>query len=329
MHIVSSLVDSFSRRIDYMRISITDRCDLRCIYCTSRFESRTHEDILRYEEILRIVQAAASLGVTKIRLTGGEPLMRLYLSNLVRMLAGVPGIDEISMTTNGTGLAEYAGELKAAGLKRVNISLDSLRPERFVQITGGDKLADVLAGIEAARNAGLEPVKINMVVLRGINDDEVLNFARKTLTDGWHVRYIEHMPFENSATHGNGLVSVSEVIVAIQKAFGGLEPHKPTAGNGPAKYYRIPGASGTLGFIGAVTDCFCAGCNRFRLTSDGKLRPCLLDDDEVDIRAPLRNGASIEELARLIQSAAMLKREQHHLGEGEIPAARTMRQIGG
>lgn len=326
---MSSLVDSFSRRIDYMRISVTDRCDLRCIYCTSHFESRTHEDILRYEEILRIVQAAASLGVTKVRLTGGEPLSRRHISNLVRMLVDVPGIEEISMTTNATRLARYAAELKTAGLKRVNISLDSMKPERFARITGGDKLADVLAGIGAAHAAGLEPVKLNMVVLRGINDDEIVDFARKTLTDGWHVRYIEHMPFENSATHGNGLVPVSEIMTRIEKTLGTLEPHQPAAGNGPAKYYRLPGAKGTLGFIGAVTDCFCAGCNRFRLTADGKLRPCLLDDDEVDIKTPLRNGASIEELARLIQSAAMLKREQHHLGEGEIPIARTMRQIGG
>jgi len=329
IHTVSSLVDSFGRRIDYMRISITDRCDLRCIYCTSRFESRTHEDILRYEEILRIVQAAASLGVTRVRLTGGEPLTRRYVSNLVHMLAGVPGIEEISMTTNGTRLAECAGELRAAGLKRVNISLDSLKPERFAQITGGDRLADVLAGIEAAHSASLEPVKINMVVLRGINDDEITDFARKTLTDAWHVRYIEHMPFENSATHGRGLVSVAEIMAQVEETLGPLSPYKPAAGNGPARYYRLPGAAGTLGFIGAVTDCFCAGCNRFRLTADGKLRPCLLDDDEVDIKTPLRSGASIEELARLIKSAAMLKREQHHLGQGEIPAARTMRQIGG
>ena len=214
---MSSLVDSFSRRIDYMRISVTDRCDLRCIYCTSRFESRTHEDILRYEEILRVVQAAVSLGVAKVRLTGGEPLVRLHLSNLVKMLTDVPGVEEVSMTTNGTQLAGYAAELKAAGLKRVNISLDSMKPERFVRITGGDKLADVLAGIKAALEAGLEPVKINMVVLRGINDDEIIDFARKTVTDGWHVRYIEHMPFRNSATHGNGLVPVSEIMASFKR----------------------------------------------------------------------------------------------------------------
>jgi cyclic pyranopterin phosphate synthase len=326
---MSNLIDSFSRRIDYMRISVTDRCDLRCIYCTSHFAPTTHEDVLRYEEITRIVQAAASLGVTKIRLTGGEPLVRRHFSRLVRMVAGVPGIEEVTVTTNATRLARYADELKAAGLCRVNISLDSLKPERFARITGGDKMADVLAGIEAAQKAGLEPVKINMVVMRGVNDDEILDFAHKTLTDGWNVRYIEHMPFANSVTHGNGLVGVREIFMRVRDEFGGLQPFSPEYGNGPARYYTLPGAKGTLGFIGAVTDCFCEKCNRFRLTADGKLRPCLLDDGEVDIKTPLRSGASNEELAQIVQAAAALKKAQHRLNEGAIPALRTMRQIGG
>lgn len=327
---MSNLVDSFSRRIDYMRISVTDRCDLRCIYCAAaQFEARTHEDILRYEEIQRVVQAAASLGVTKIRLTGGEPLVRLYLSNLVEMLVKIPGIEEVSLTTNGTLLAKYAQELKEAGLKRVNISLDTLKPKRFFEITGGNKFAEVLAGIEEANRVGLQPVKINMVVLKGINEDEILDFARKTITDDWHVRYIEHMPFENSNSHGNGLISTAEIMRRIESNIGKLTPHKPSAGNGPARYYKLPDANGTLGFIGAVTECFCAGCNRFRLTADGKLRPCLLDDDEIDIKEPLRRGASIEELAQVIQSAAASKQAQHHLSEGDVPTGRSMRQIGG
>jgi cyclic pyranopterin phosphate synthase len=326
---MSSLVDSFGRRVDYMRVSITDRCDLRCIYCTDRFQEKSHAEILRYEEIHRIVQAAAGLGVTKIRLTGGEPLVRAGAPDLVRMIAGVSGIEEVSMTTNATHLAKYAAELRSAGLKRVNISLDTFQPERFARITGGDKLDDVLTGIAAAHQAGLEPVKINMVVIAGINDDEIVDFARKTLIDGWHVRYIEHMPFENSATHGNGVVPVSEMLARIEQSFGRLEPSKPQVGNGPARYYRIAGSNGTIGFIGAVTECFCEGCNRFRLTADGKLRPCLLNDDEVDIKTPLRNGASIEELAMIIKSAALLKRAQHRLKEGTVPATRTMRQIGG
>jgi len=325
---MTGLVDSFRRRINYMRISVTDRCDLRCIYCSDRSTPLlTHEDILRYEEIQQIVVAAAHLGVTKLRLTGGEPLVRADLNQLVSLLVATEGIDEVSMTTNGTRLADYTGELKAAGLKRVNVSLDSLKAERFREITGGDCLEDVLQGIDAAVNAGLNPVKINMVVLRGINDDEVIDFATKTVNDGWHVRFIEHMPF---TTHtNNGTLSVGDIIKRIEGSLGKLEPHVPTSGNGPASYFRLPSATGTIGFIGAITECFCANCNRFRLTADGHLRPCLLEDDEIDLKGPLRRGASIEELENLILSAATMKREQHHLADNYVPGKRQMRQIGG
>jgi cyclic pyranopterin phosphate synthase len=327
---MTSLVDSFGRRLDYMRVSVTDRCDLRCIYCASNeMQPLTHNDILRYEEITRVVAAAATLGVTKIRLTGGEPLSRLYISNLVRMLTAIHGIEEVSLTTNATRLAKFAAELKQAGLKRVNISLDSLQPEKFAQITGSDKLADVLAGIQAAHNSGLVPVKINMVVIKGVNDNEIPDFVRKTINDGWHVRFIEHMPFDNSKTRGSGLVSSESIIEMIQARFGDLLPHKPEIGNGPASYYRLDNAKGTIGFISAVTDCFCEGCNRFRLTADGKLRPCLLDDEEIDIKAALRHGATTEELAEIIKSAAVNKQEKHHLSDGSMPAGRSMRQIGG
>ncbi len=327
---MTNLVDSFHRRIDYMRISVTDRCDLRCIYCASTsFHNQTHEDTLRYEEIYRVVEAAASIGVSKIRLTGGEPLVRLHLNRLVSMLVSIPAIEEVSMTTNGTLLAKYAAGLKAAGLKRVNISLDSLKPDKFAYITGGDKLKDVLESIEVANNIGLVPVKINMVVLKGINDDEILDFACKTITDGWNVRFIEHMPFTGAKIQRNDFVSTQEIMSIIREHFGELQPYHTDAGNGPAKYYKLHDATGTLGFIGAVTECFCAQCNRFRLTSDGKMRPCLLDDDEIDIREPLRRGATAEELAEIIQSAAVAKRAQHRLGDGSMPSARSMRQIGG
>jgi cyclic pyranopterin phosphate synthase len=326
---MTDLVDSFSRRINYMRISVTDRCDLRCIYCTDRFDpTLSHDNILRYEEIHRIVQAAAGLGVKKLRLTGGEALMRLDLYRLVEMLVHTDGIDEVSLTTNGTQLARHADELKAAGLSRVNVSLDSLKPDRFERITGSNRLTEVLEGIEAAKKAGLNPVKINMVVLRDINDDEVLDFARKTLTDGWHVRFIEHMPFVNG--NGiNGVVPIHDIMSSIERFLGKLELHFPTIGNGPARYYKLPDSSGTLGFIGAVTECFCAECNRFRLTADGHLRPCLLDDDEIDLKGPLRRGADIDELECLILEAATLKQQQHHLSENGVPEKRQMRQIGG
>jgi len=327
---MTGLVDSFSRRIDYMRVSVTDRCNLNCIYCTDRSLAHlSHDDILRYEEIRAIVQAAAHLGVTKVRLTGGEPLARLHVSRLVKMLAELDGIEEVSMTTNGTMLARHAAELKAAGLRRVNVSLDTFRPDRFRQITGNDKLSDVLEGIQAAAEAGLNPVKLNMVVLRGVNDDEVVNMARKTATDGWHVRFIEHMPFVTATAKANGLVGVGEIARMIEDSLGKLTPYFPSSGNGPAKYYQIAGAAGTIGFIGAVTECFCAQCNRFRLTADGGLRPCLLDDDEIDVKGPLRRGATTRELEDLIRKAAAAKKEQHHLGENHLPEKRRMRQIGG
>ena len=326
---MTDLVDSFSRRINYMRISVTDRCDLRCIYCTDRFDpTLSHADILRYEEIHLIVQAAAGLGVKKLRLTGGEALMRLDLYRLVEMLAHTDGIDEVSLTTNGTQLARHVNELRAAGLKRVNISLDSLKQDRYERITGSNRIKDVLEGIEAAKEAGLNPVKINMVVLRGVNDDEVLAFARKTLTDGWHVRFIEYMPFVNG-NGANSMVPIRDIMSSIEHSLGKLEPHFPTFGNGPARYYKLPDAPGTLGFIGAVTECFCANCNRFRLTADGHLRPCLLDDDEIDLKGPLRRGADITELERLIREVATRKQQQHHLGENGAPVKRQMRQIGG
>lgn len=326
---MTDLVDSFSRRINYMRISVTDHCDLRCLYCTDRlYPHLSHDDILRYEEIHRIVLAAAGLGVKKLRLTGGEALIRLNLRWLVEMLANTEGIDEVSLTTNGTQLARYADELKAAGLSRVNVSLDSLKPDRFERITGSDRFKEVLEGIEAAKKAGLNPVKINMVVLKDVNDDEVLDFARKTLSDDWHVRFIEHMPFVNG-NGANGMVSIRNIMSSIEQSLGQLSPHLPTSGNGPARYYKLPDASGTLGFIGAVTECFCAECNRFRLTADGHLRPCLLDDDEIDLKEPLRRGADISELERLILKAATRKQQQHHLGENGAPEKRQMRQIGG
>jgi len=323
--------DSFQRPINYLRISVTDRCNLRCIYCmpTEGVCLMPHEDILSYEEIYNIVEAAAELGINKVRITGGEPLVRAGLPKLVQMLAQIDAIDDISLTTNGTLLAHYAAELKSAGLQRVNVSLDTLKPDRFKYITrGSSNLDDVLAGIEVAKSVGLNPVKINAVVMSGINDGELLDFATKTINDGWHVRFIELMPLNGKDTTTSQFISVNEMKQRL-KVLGELEPCLPTVGNGPAKYFRLPDAKGTLGFITPVSEHFCFSCNRLRLTADGKLRPCLLSEDEIDLRQSLRSGASSEELKKLITEAAAKKPLQHHLAEGNVPRDRPFSQVGG
>ncbi len=327
---MTDLFDSFHRRIDYIRISVTDRCNLRCAYCTAESVPRLpHDEILSYEEILRVVHAAVGLGMRRVRLTGGEPLVRPDLSTLVKLLYQIEGIDDIALTTNAILLGKYAAELKAAGLKRVNISLDTFKADKFKQITGGDKLEDVLGGVETAKRVGLNPVKINTVVLKGFNDDELVDFAQMSVSQGWHVRFIEHMPLVTAGVENGQLVAVGDMMAIIQRSLGVLEPCWPASGSGPAKYYQLPGAKGTIGFIGPVTDCFCSECNRFRLTADGRLRPCLLEDSEVDLKGPLRSGASMEELRKLMHEAAALKKEQHCLSEEFVPSKRQMWQIGG
>lgn len=325
------LFDSWQRQINYFRISVTDHCNLNCIYCSvSETPRLRHEDILSYEEIERIIRAAAEMGINKIRLTGGEPLMRPDFCELVRMITRIEGIDDLSLTSNGILLARFADELKEAGLKRVNISLDTLKRDKFKQITGHDKLKDVLAGIEAAHKAGLEPVKINMVPLKGINDDELVDFARKTINDGWHIRYIEYMPISTPNGKVTAMVSTREIKEIIQ-VLGELEPYIGPGGNGPARYYRFPDAKGTVGFITPMTEHFCGTCNRLRMTSDGNLRPCLLANEEVNLKEALRRGADTDEIKRFIQKAVNLKRKEHDL-DGKIAPetdGRPMCQIGG
>jgi len=327
---MTGISDSFQRPINYLRISVTDRCNLRCVYCMPEdgVTLMPHRDILSYEEIYTVAKVAAGLGINKIRLTGGEPLVRLGLADLVKMLAGIDTIDDISLTTNGILLAQHAAELKKAGLRRVNVSLDTLKPERFGQITRCGKLEDTLGGIAAARAAGLDPVKINMVVMAGINDDELADFATKTIDDGWHVRFIEHMPVNGDEPAFARLFSVKEMRKRIE-TLGKLEPWKVEVGNGPAKYFRLPGANGTIGFITPVTEHFCYQCNRLRLTADGKLRPCLLSEEEIDLREPLRSGASTEELKNLIEKAIASKPAGHHLAEGKKQKGRPFSQVGG
>ncbi len=328
-------LDAYNRPISYLRISVTDRCNLRCIYCMppEGVPSRSHDDILRYEEIETIARAAAELGVSKIRLTGGEPLARLGIVDLVRALARIPGIDDLTMTSNGILLSRYAADLADAGLRRVNVSLDTLRAERFRRITRWGRLEDVLAGMEAAREAGLEPIKINTVVIRGMNDDEVVDLARKTMSAAWNVRFIEMMPVGNGVMAAGGwrerVVTAREIQQQIEAALGELEAAKLAAGNGPARYYRLPDAEGTLGFISPVSEHFCYQCNRLRLTADGQLRPCLLSDQEIDLRTPLRQGASVARIKELLLQGIRSKPMEHHLDDLQRPEKRVMSEIGG
>ncbi|MFC1892414.1 GTP 3',8-cyclase MoaA [Chloroflexota bacterium] len=327
---MTGLSDSFQRPINYLRISVTDRCNLRCIYCmpTDGVRIMSHSDILTYEEIHQVVLAAAELGISKVRITGGEPLVRLDLPRLIGMLTQIEAIDDISLTTNGTMLSHHAAELKSAGLRRVNVSLDTLQSDRFEDITRGRSLNSVLEGIEVARSVGLNPVKINMVVMGGINDDELLDFAVKTIEDGWHVRFIEFMPVAGNEFSQRPFIPVSEIKKRLE-SLGELEPCRPSIGNGPAKYFRFPQGQGTVGFITPVSEHFCFRCNRLRLTADGKLRPCLLAEDEIDMKQPLRSGVSLEKLKQLIEEAIAQKPLCHNLANGYVPKDRPFSQVGG
>jgi cyclic pyranopterin phosphate synthase len=326
---MTGLFDSHNRRIDYIRVSVTDRCNLECSYCCDgSVPHLPRPEILTYEEIQRVVRAAAALGIRSVRLTGGEPLLRPNLGHLVGLLSDIEGIDDISLTTNGTLLGRFATALAGMGLRRVNISLDTLKRDRFREISGRDKLDEVMAGITVAKRLGLQPVKVNMVVLGGINDDELLDFASLSLDPGWHVRFIEYMPLSDPAVEVDKWISVGEMIERIEKSLGKLEPGRLHSGSGPARYYRLADAGGTVGFISPMTECFCSECNRLRLTADGRLRPCLVADDEIDIKGPLRRGANLSELKRLIEQAAYDKPGQHSLTDGRSNG-RSMRQIGG
>jgi len=334
------LLDPLGRQITYLRISITDRCNLRCIYCMPEEGVKwlPRAEVLTLEEIWRIVRVAASMGLRKVRITGGEPTVRRGVVDLIRWIASTPGIEDVAMTTNGLSLSSMASELAQAGLRRVNVSLDTLRPERFREITRWGDIDDVFAGIEAARRVGLRPIKLNVVVMRGINDDEVVDFARTTLEEDWEVRFIELMPFmdeETSCAKGEGgldlqFVPTREVRRRIEAALGPLEPAESESGSGPARYYRLPGARGLIGFISPLSEThFCASCNRMRLTADGKIRPCLLTDHEVDLKGVLRSGADDEALKGAILLALRTKPDAHHLWDGNRPRWRKMVQIGG
>jgi cyclic pyranopterin phosphate synthase len=331
---MNQLTDRHNRTIDYLRISITDHCNLRCQYCVP-LDAQTKlsmTEILTYEEMFAVARAAVEMGVTKIRITGGEPLMRKNMLQFCRMLTSLPQITDLSLTTNGILLESMAADLKAAGVRRVNVSLDTLDRGRYADITGKDALDRVLRGIQIAADVGMAPIKINMVPMRGINDDEIVTMARWTLDTPYDIRYIELMPTSGWARqrHDQLFMGIDDVRRQVE-TIGALEeiPHIRT--RGPAAYVRLPDARGRIGFIAAVSHHFCKTCNRLRLTADGKLRACLFAEEEIDIRGPLRSGASPEELQQILRSAVAAKPKGHTLNEENAKPVngRIMQAIGG
>ncbi len=327
------LQDPYKRRIDYLRISVTDRCNLSCVYCKPRaaMKALSHRDILTYEEILRLVAIAVPLGISRVRVTGGEPLIRRGIVDFIASLKKEGGLEDVSLTTNGILLEELAEALLAAGKPRLNISLDSLKPERFHRITGTDSWDRVWRGISRAEELGFFPLKINVVPVKGMNDDEVVDFARLTLDRRLHVRFIELMPIgANACQRKDASVPSSEIQTAIEQEFGPLVPFTSGTSAGPSDNYQVPGSRGVIGFISPITRHFCGSCRRLRLTADGKIRPCLLSDTEIDIKSPLRGGCDDRELERLLRLALEIKPERHYINDTETGCfQRTMSKIGG
>ncbi|RPH60536.1 MAG: GTP 3',8-cyclase MoaA [Chloroflexi bacterium] len=322
-------LDRFGRKIHYLRISLTDHCNLRCIYCMPEDQTfRPNKDLMQDNEILLLTRLFAELGFDKIRLTGGEPTVRAHVVELVRGIASTPGIRSLSMTTNGILLGKLAAPLKEAGLQRVNVSIDTLDPQKFRRLTRWGNLDEVWKGILAAEEAGLAPIKLNAVVVKGYNEDDVIDLAALTIDRPWQMRFIEMMPFAGvtdlQTTQG---ISAANIQQKIESEFGPLEASGQY--DGEARIYRIRGGKGEIGFISSVTVPFCSACTRARLTADGVLRMCLLREKEIDLLTPLRNGATLENLRALILQGVWEKPWGHGLADGVIPLNRAMNQIGG
>jgi cyclic pyranopterin phosphate synthase len=331
-----TMLDNYNRDINYLRVSITDRCNLRCIYCMPKegLSLIGHDDILRYEEMSRIIRVAVDMGIRKIRLTGGEPLARRGVVDFIASLKTIPDLKDISLTTNGILLADFAGNLFHAGVRRINISLDSLNPEKYERITRGGNLNAVLKGIDEVYRIGYSPIKINIVAIKGFNDDEILDFARLSIDKPYQIRFIELMTIGSADLNQDGKYLSNDVIREKIREMYSLEPvdGERKRIDGPARIYRIAGGAGKIGFISPVSHQFCHSCNRLRLTADGHLRACLLSDEETDLKGALRNGCSDKNLADLIKEAIARKPMRHDLAcdDGHIKKCmKDMSSIGG
>ncbi len=326
------MVDRYDRHLNYLRISVTDRCNLSCLYCAPRRGGQippklNHEEVLRYEEILRLVRIGAELGISKVRVTGGEPLVRKDLPKFIKELSKIEAISDISLTTNGVLLLKYLDRLKETGIRRLNISLDTLNRKKFEKITGQNSFEKVWAGIMAAHEMGFFPIKINAVAMKGINDDEFMDLARLSLRYPFSIRFIEHMPIGDSASAG-GRISADEIIERISSV-GRVIPVAHESHDGPAVRYRFEDAPGEIGLIQPMSHHFCGQCNRLRLTANGHLRPCLLHDREIDLKALLREGATDSELAERFLEAVHFKPLRHYLAEKGERVNSRMSAIGG
>lgn len=324
-------LDRFGRKIQYLRISLTDHCNLRCVYCMPEdMTFRPNAELMQDDELLTLVRMFAGLGFEKFRLTGGEPTVRAHVVDLVRHIAATPNVKSLSMTTNGVLLKKLARPLKEAGLQRVNISIDTLNPAKFKRLTRWGSLDQVWEGIQEAERVGLAPMKLNAVVVRGYNEEDVVDLAALTLQHPWQMRFIEMMPFAgNTEFQRSQVVKASEMIQMIEASLGKLQPINDGALDGEARVYRLPGGIGEVGFISSVSLPFCASCTRARLTADGRLRLCLLREKEIDLLTPLRAGASPEDLRRMILDGIWQKPWGHGLARGEVATNRVMSEIGG
>jgi cyclic pyranopterin phosphate synthase len=325
----SSLVDRFDRRVSYLRLSVTDRCDLRCSYCIPKgftgFEEP--ENWLRFDEIERVVATFARMGVSRLRMTGGEPLLRRHLPQLVTQLSSLPGLQDISLSTNATQLHKHAEVLKKAGVSRINVSLDSLDKACMEQITGRDSYASIIAGLQAGKQAGFAPIKVNMVLMRGVNDHEVMRLAQYCFDEGFILRLIEAMPMGDTGRNSQ-YMDVGPLRDQLVREFN-LVPAAAELGGGPARYWSTPDGKGTIGFISPISQHFCATCNRVRLSVDGTLYMCLGQDEKFELRPLLRAGVSDTELETAIRIAIELKPERHEFTENRHKIIRFMSQTGG